>query len=74
MNAQDIEVEALKLSAPSRARLAERLLDSLESLSEEEIENLWIEEAECRDREFDEGRVVGRAAEEVIRDARANLE
>jgi hypothetical protein len=33
---KELEAEALKLDPKSRARLAERLLDSLEELSEQE--------------------------------------
>ena len=36
MTIGEIESEALRLNPSDRARLAERLLDSLESLSEEE--------------------------------------
>ena len=46
----EIETDALKLSAEDRARLAARLLSSLEETTEspEEIEKLWIAEAERR--------------------------
>jgi hypothetical protein len=74
MKVRDLEEEALKLAPASRAKLAERLLDSLDSLSEEEIERLWIEEAVRRDRELDQGKVPGRSAVEVLREARASLE
>jgi hypothetical protein len=43
MTTEDIEQEALKMAPALRAKLAELLLDSLESLSEEEIETLWTE-------------------------------
>ncbi len=43
----DVEKEALRLSPEDRARLAVRLLSSLEGAAEspEEIEKLWIAEA-----------------------------
>jgi hypothetical protein len=47
MSNEELEVEALKLAPRDRARLAERLLQSLENLSDEENERLWAEEAEC---------------------------
>jgi hypothetical protein len=53
MSIDEIEAEALKLSAPARARLAERLLESLEDLSPDENEHLWAEEAERRDAAWD---------------------
>ncbi len=73
MKADEIEAEALQLSPYARARLAERLLRSLEILSEEENEALWIEEAQRRDQELDAGDTVVRPAEDVFRDARARL-
>ena len=73
MTLEELEAEALKLSPNSRAQLAKTLLNSLETLSEAEIERLWIEEALRRDREMDEGTTTARPAEDVIRDARARL-
>ena len=46
MSLTELEAEALKLDSKSRARLAGKLLDSLEYLSEAENEKLWIEEIE----------------------------
>ncbi len=72
MKAEEIETEALKLTPRSRAHLAEQLLHSLETLSDEENEALWIEEAQRRDEELDK-QESGRPAEDVFRDARARL-
>jgi hypothetical protein len=60
LKADEIEAEALKLSPDARARLAERLLRSLEGLSDEENEALWIQEAQRRNQEMDAGSTVGR--------------
>ena len=73
MTIAQIESEALRLNPSDRARLAERLLDSLESLSEEENARLWADEAERRDRAWDTNGEAGRAASEVFRDVRARL-
>jgi hypothetical protein len=73
MKADEIEAEALKLEPHARARLVERLLRSLETLSEEENAALWIEEAQHRNREFDTGDAASRPAEDVFRDARSRL-
>lgn len=73
VNLRDLETEALKLSAPERARLAEVLLESLDSLSDEEHTRLWVEEAMRRDAELDADPSRGRLAEDVFRDARARL-
>lgn len=68
-----IEDAALNLDAPSRARLAERLLRSLDDLGEEEADALWTAEAERRDAEMDENEHLGRSAEDVLRDLRASV-
>lgn len=73
MSIEDIEIAALKLDAKARARLAEKLLESLESLSDEENARLWAEEAQRRDMEGDADPTSTRAADEVFRDARARL-
>jgi hypothetical protein len=49
VSTEELEQAALKLAPHDRARLAERLLDSLESLSDEENAQLWAEEAARRD-------------------------
>jgi len=46
MNIQAIEQEVLHLPIEDRARLAEKLLSSLDALSEQEIEKLWLVEAQ----------------------------
>ena len=74
MTIHEIESEALRLHPSERARLAERLLDSLETLPDEENARLWADEAERRDRAWDANGNAGRSAAEVFRDARARLE
>ena len=69
MSNEEIEAEALKLEPKARARLAERLLESLETLSDKENERLWAEEAERRDAEWQSSRPAG----DVLRDARVKL-
>ena len=70
MAVRDIEAEALRLNPSDRARLAERLLDSPEALSDDENARLWADEAERRDRAWDANGNTGRSASEVFRDAR----
>ena len=55
MSTEELEVEALKLAPQDRARLAEKLLQSLESLSDDENAKLWAEEAQRRDQAWDAG-------------------
>jgi hypothetical protein len=73
MSNEEIEAEALKLDASARARLAKKLLESLETLSEQENERLWAEEADRRDADWDASSNSNRSADDVLRDARAKL-
>ena len=73
MKLSDFEAKALKLSAAQRARLAARLLESLDNLSESEIEELWLREATRRGAELDQHPSRGRPGKEVFRSARAKL-
>lgn len=73
MSIDELETEALKLAPAARARLAEKLLASLETLSDEENARLWAEEAQRRDEAWDASGSSGDAAEGVFRDARARL-
>jgi hypothetical protein len=73
MSIEELEAAALKLDPKDRARLAERLLDSLEQLSAEENARLWAEEAQRRSDAMDVGSLPSRAAEDVFRDARRRL-
>jgi Putative addiction module component len=73
MSTEELEIEALKLTPQERARLAEKLLESLENLSEDENAKLWLEEAERRNQGWDVNPSIGRLADDVFRDARARL-
>jgi hypothetical protein len=73
MTIEQVENEALKLKPEARAELAEKLLRSLEDLSDEDIERLWAEEAVRRDAELDSGTASMRDAEDVFRDLRARI-
>jgi len=69
----DLLTKVLSLSIDERARLAERLLHSLEELSEEEAEQLWADEAVRRLEEYRRGRASAVPAEEVLAKARRLL-
>ena len=73
MNNQELEAEALKLDPKSRARLAGKLLNSLEELSEDEVTQLWAEEAQRRDAQMDADPDSELPAEDVFREARSSL-
>jgi hypothetical protein len=73
MSIDELEAEALKLAPAARARLAERLLESLETLSDEENARLWAEEAQRRDEGWELDDSPGHVAADVFREARARL-
>jgi putative addiction module component (TIGR02574 family) len=73
MNLETIRHEALSLPPEERAQLAEQLLSSLDTLSESEIEQLWLQEAAYRAEEMDQGLVQRIPAEDVRREAMALL-
>ncbi len=68
-----IESEVLKLSPKQRARIAERLLSSLDDETELDSESAWVEEAERRLDELLTGKVKGIPAERVFKKARLPL-
>lgn len=61
--------DALKLGVEDRAALAQKLLSSLEELTEEEAERLWAEEAQRRLEEYRAGHAKAVPSEEVVRKA-----
>ena len=69
MNARELEAEVLKLGPKSRAKLAGKLLNSPEELSEEEVTQLWSEEAQGRDAEMDANPDSELPAEDGLREA-----
>lgn len=73
MELQELEMEALKLAPDSRAKLAEKLLVSLEDVSNEENDRYWAEEALRRHNELENGTAHSRPAADVFRDARSRL-
>lgn len=73
MTVADLEARILELAPKERARLAQRILESLESLSQSEIEALWLEEADRRDQALDADPSRAIPGEEVLREARALL-
>jgi Putative addiction module component len=71
MTIDELKREAMQLDPGGRAHLAHELLDSLDSLTEVEVEQLWLEEAARREAELDTGTAVTTEASEVLRQARA---
>jgi putative addiction module component (TIGR02574 family) len=70
MSFDELVAEVKKLSLEDRATLAKWIVESLDELSEPEIEALWVHEAERRLDELEQGLATEISAEEVLRRAR----
>ncbi|MBK5280610.1 MAG: addiction module protein [Nitrospiraceae bacterium] len=70
MNDEQLDAEIMKLDLDARARLAEKLILSLDVPSDKENLHLWVVEAERRLRDLREGRAKEIPAEEMFRRAR----
>ena len=73
MSREELEAEIKKLTLQDRAELAKWIVQSLDDLSESEIETLWVEEAERRLDELEQGLATEIPAEEVLRRARTAI-
>ncbi|MEC4888565.1 MAG: addiction module protein [Nitrospira sp.] len=67
MNDEQLEAEIMKLGLDARARLAEKLLLSLDAPSDEENLRLWVADAERRLKDLREGRAKEISAEDTFR-------
>jgi hypothetical protein len=65
-NLEQITSEALQMSVEARAALAKRLLDSLDDLSPEENERVWVEEAARRYQQLKTGTARSVPSEELF--------
>lgn len=63
---EEIENAALALPPEAREMLAEHLMASLDPIDQEEIDPLWLEEIERRDKEIEDGIVTPIPGEEVM--------
>jgi len=68
---EELKRAALLLDASGRADLARELLESLDDLSEPDVERLWLEEAERRRAGVQSGAVIPIPMDEVFARARA---
>jgi putative addiction module component (TIGR02574 family) len=71
--ARELESQALKLSRRERARLAQRLISSLDQEVDANTERLWLAEAERRLADLKSGKVAAIPAERVLKKVRAAL-
>jgi hypothetical protein len=61
-----IAAEALQLTVESRAALAKRLLESLDGISPEENDRLWVQEAARRYQQLIAGKAESISSDEVF--------
>jgi hypothetical protein len=73
MDTVNLTNQALSLPVQQRAELAAQLLSSLDALTEQEIEALWLQEAAHRATQIDQGLSKLIPAEEVRRQVNALL-
>jgi putative addiction module component len=70
---EELENQVLKLDLEARAALAEKLLRSLDDLTEAENEKLWLAEAKLRHQQLVRGEVQAKDGEAVMQHAAAEL-
>ena len=68
-----LEAKALKLPAEDRARLAERLISSLDPKGDPDVDALWLRAAEQRLEELESGRISAVPADRVTKNVRNAL-
>ena len=71
---QEIKKDILTLSSRERAALARHLINTLDDDMDEDVEELWLKEAEQRYEEYRRGKITAVSAEEAFREARRRFE
>lgn len=74
MTLQEIEKQALELTAEDQLDLAEKLIANVSRYPDPEIEAAWLREVQRRVQDIDEGRVELLDGHEVIRRIRERLD
>lgn len=64
---ESVQQAALRLQPAARVALTHALVQSLSALSEAQVAELWLDEAERRDVEMESGQVAGISGDEVFR-------
>ncbi len=68
-----VEEQAAQLPQRERARLALKLIESLEPGHDEDVDELWLNEAEHRLGEYDRGATQARDADEAVSEIERQL-
>jgi len=69
-NTAKVVTDALSLPPRSRAKLADKLLESLDEPRQKEIDKLWVDEAEDRIDAYEKGEIKVISGKEVFRKLR----
>ncbi|MEQ9090171.1 MAG: addiction module protein [Balneola sp.] len=70
---KEIEDSALNLDQKNKARLADKLLQSIHGKVDPEIEETWIDEVQKRRESLESGQASLHSAATVLKDARERL-
>ncbi|TDJ67212.1 MAG: acyl-protein synthetase [Proteobacteria bacterium] len=70
---EELEKEVRSLNSRHKATLAHILIEDLDTDTDENAEQLWIEEARRRYQAFKDGKVMELPGDEVMRRARQRL-
>jgi putative addiction module component (TIGR02574 family) len=73
MTIRALEKEVLELPPRSRARFAEKIIETIDDYTDPEIETAWTEEIGRRVKEIESGHAKGIPAAEVMTKARRAL-
>ena len=68
-----IEKDAGMLSHRERAKLALRLIESLDPGKDEDVDELWLSEAERRLKDYDSGKTKARNADDALAEIEQQL-
>ena len=66
-NLNEIEQGVMQLPSKDRASLMERLIGTLDTEVEGDVEELWLREAEQRYEAYRQGRLIPRPANQVLK-------
>lgn len=69
----EIEKEVFMLSDHERATLAHHLIITLDKDEDEDVEEIWLNEAEKRYEEYKKGKIKAVSSEEAFQEARNRL-
>lgn len=72
-NLTDIEKDAMELPQSDRSLLIEHLLSTLDPDEDADVEELWLQEAEKRYRDYRSGKIGARSADSVFQEARKRV-